>query len=248
MQSEAYSYRPTMFPRINSRHSATWRARCFAVSICRWPIRRRRTSVRSRYSSRRCGYDRAPLLVLLVLLPLVSWMWIVVMARDMYGPMTGASAWMMTAMWDVPHLLLLWAMWAVMMAGMMLPSASPMLLLYGVVARRSAASNGSAPYLRARGRVSDGLDRIQSRGNRPSARACCSLARLADDGDHEARSRCHAAVPRGPLPVDAVQARVPAEVPVTPWIPGEPLAHRILWCVHVWASSTVRIAWAVVGR
>ena len=36
--------------------------------------------------------------MLLVLLPLVSWMWIVVMARDMYGPMTGASAWMMTAM------------------------------------------------------------------------------------------------------------------------------------------------------
>src|SRR5688500_8014454 len=45
---------------------------------------------------------------------LVSWMWIVVMARDMYGPMTGASAWMMTGTWDVPHLLLLWAMWAVM--------------------------------------------------------------------------------------------------------------------------------------
>jgi predicted metal-binding membrane protein len=83
-------------------------------------------------------YDRAPLLVLVILLPLVSWIWIVVMARDMYGPMTGASAWMMTATWDVPHLLLLWAMWAVMMAAMMLPSASPMLLLYGVLARRSA--------------------------------------------------------------------------------------------------------------
>jgi predicted metal-binding membrane protein len=83
-------------------------------------------------------YDRTPAVILLVLVPLISWMWIVVMARDMYGPMTGASAWMMTAVWDVPHLLLLWAMWAVMMTGMMLPSASPMLLLYGFVARRSA--------------------------------------------------------------------------------------------------------------
>ncbi len=82
--------------------------------------------------------DRTPAVVLLALLPLVSWTWIFVMARDMHGPMTGASAWMMTAIWDVPHLLLLWAMWAVMMTGMMLPSASPMLLLYGVVARRSA--------------------------------------------------------------------------------------------------------------
>jgi len=83
-------------------------------------------------------YHRAPAIVLSIVLPLVSWMWIVVMARDMYGPMTGAGAWMMTTVWDAPHLALLWAMWAVMMLGMMLPSASPMLLLYGGVARRSA--------------------------------------------------------------------------------------------------------------
>ena len=83
-------------------------------------------------------HDRASLIALLILLPLVSWLWIVVMARDMYGPMTGASAWMMTPEWDLPHLALLWAMWAVMMIAMMLPSASPMLLLYGAVARRSA--------------------------------------------------------------------------------------------------------------
>ena len=83
-------------------------------------------------------YDRTTAVALLVLLPLIAWIWIVVMARDMYGPMTGASAWMMTAVWDVPHLLLLWAMWAVMMIGMMLPAASPMLLLYGVATRRAA--------------------------------------------------------------------------------------------------------------
>jgi hypothetical protein len=50
--------------------------------------------------------------------------------------MTGASAWMMTLRWDVRHVLLLWMMWAVMMAGMMLPSASPLLLMYGGTARR----------------------------------------------------------------------------------------------------------------
>jgi predicted metal-binding membrane protein len=83
------------------------------------------------------GYERAPVVVLLIVVPVVSWMWMVVMSRDMYGPMTGASAWMMTPHWDVPHLLLLWAMWAVMMTAMMLPSASPMLLTYGVIARRS---------------------------------------------------------------------------------------------------------------
>jgi predicted metal-binding membrane protein len=83
-------------------------------------------------------HDRVCAVVLLVLLPALSWLWIVVMARDMYGSMTGASAWMMTANWDMPHLLLLWAMWTVMMTGMMLPSASPLLLLYGAAARRSA--------------------------------------------------------------------------------------------------------------
>ena len=83
-------------------------------------------------------YDRTAALVLLVLLPVVCWAWIVAMARDMYGPMTGASAWMMTMNWDVPHLLLLWAMWVVMMTGMMLPSAAPLVLLYGAAARRSA--------------------------------------------------------------------------------------------------------------
>lgn len=83
-------------------------------------------------------HHRTPAVVLLVLSPLVSWMWIVIMARDMYGPMTGASAWMMTPRWDASHLLLLWAMWAVMMVGMMLPSASPVLLLYGALARGSS--------------------------------------------------------------------------------------------------------------
>jgi len=83
-------------------------------------------------------YEHTSSVVLLVLLALVSWLWIVVMARDMYGTMTGASAWMMTTRWDIRHLLLLWSMWAVMMTGMMLPTAFPMLLLYGVIARRSA--------------------------------------------------------------------------------------------------------------
>lgn len=72
----------------------------------------------------------------------LCWAWIVPMARDMYGPMTGPSAWMMTGAWDLRYVLLIWAMWGVMMAGMMLPSASPMLLLYNTVARRGAAASG----------------------------------------------------------------------------------------------------------
>lgn len=80
-------------------------------------------------------HERAALTVVLIAVPLAAWTWVVALARDMYGPMTGASAWMMTMVWDGPHLLLLWAMWAVMMAGMMLPSATPVLLLCGRAAR-----------------------------------------------------------------------------------------------------------------
>ncbi|MBI4886811.1 MAG: DUF2182 domain-containing protein [Acidobacteria bacterium] len=73
----------------------------------------------------------------LLIVVALCWAWIVPMARDMYGPMTGPSAWMMAATWDARYILLLWAMWSVMMAGMMLPSAAPMLLLYATAVRRS---------------------------------------------------------------------------------------------------------------
>ena len=91
--------------------------------------------------------DRTPVILLLILLPLVCWAWIVAMARDMYGPMTGASAWMMTPRWDAPHLGLLWAMWAVMMIGMMLPSATPLIL----AVRRMGQSGAGQSYLLALG-------------------------------------------------------------------------------------------------
>jgi predicted metal-binding membrane protein len=74
----------------------------------------------------------------------LCWAWLVPMARDMYGPMTGASAWMMTDTWDFPHQLLLFAMWVVMMIGMMLPSAAPTLLLYARVVHKSPEA-ASAP-------------------------------------------------------------------------------------------------------
>ena len=79
-------------------------------------------------------------MLVLIVLPAAFWIWIVAMARDMYGPMTGASAWMMTARWDLPHVLLLWAMWAAMMAAMMLPSAAPLLLVFSRRASRTSTA------------------------------------------------------------------------------------------------------------
>ncbi|HWY24820.1 MAG TPA: DUF2182 domain-containing protein [Nevskia sp.] len=80
---------------------------------------------------------------------LLCWAWIVPMARDMYGAMDGASAWMMRGGHGLGYSLLLFAMWQVMMAGMMLPSAAPTLLLYANVVRRSEQAAQAAARVHA---------------------------------------------------------------------------------------------------
>lgn len=81
--------------------------------------------------------DRRWVAAALALTVLLCWAWVVPMARDMYGAMDGASAWMVRAPRGPLYPLLLFAMWQVMMAGMMLPAAAPTLLLYAQVARRA---------------------------------------------------------------------------------------------------------------
>lgn len=99
-------------------------------------------------------HERLVTTTLLVVIPVACWTWIALMARDMYGTMLGSSAWMMTATWDAPHLLLLWAMWAVMMTAMMLPSAAPLVLLYaGALRTRSEGRAGRQLYAMAAGYV-----------------------------------------------------------------------------------------------
>ena len=81
-------------------------------------------------------HERRVLMTAIVLVPVVCGAWIVPMALDMYGPMTGASAWMMTSAWNLRYTATLAAMWIVMMVGMMTPAASPALLIYAAVMRR----------------------------------------------------------------------------------------------------------------
>ena len=189
-----------------------------------------------------------PTVVLLVLLPLVSWVWIVVMARDMYGPMTGASAWMMTPQWDVSHLLLLWAMWAVMMTGMMLPSASPMLLVYGVMARRGE-QRSAAPDLYARLRLSVVWTAF-SLGATALQRVLAAFL-LVSPMMEITNPKASAAVVAygGCLSVNAAQVRLPADVSIPGWIPDETVAHRIVGCIPYGSRSganCVGCCWALM--
>ena len=86
-------------------------------------------------------HERWVLATLLLLIPIASWTWIVVLARDMYGGMDGAAAWMMTPEWTSLHVVLLAMMWAVMMIAMMLPSAAPLVLLYAGALRARHADH-----------------------------------------------------------------------------------------------------------
>ncbi len=89
--------------------------------------------------------DRAIALAGVAALTLLAWAVIVQLARGM-GPadamphMAGAMAMPSPASWGPAELLALFAMWGVMMAAMMLPSAAPVVLLVlGVLRRRNAS-------------------------------------------------------------------------------------------------------------
>ncbi len=80
------------------------------------------------------------LLLLMCLLALIALAWLALqrMASAMSGPGGMADAAMagMPMPWSAGDALLMFAMWAVMMVGMMLPSALPMLLLYQQILRK----------------------------------------------------------------------------------------------------------------
>lgn len=87
--------------------------------------------------------DRAVAAAGLAGVVLVAWLYLLNMTRDMRG-MAMAAPMATPAPWGPGELLAAFAMWAVMMVAMMLPSAAPMILLYATVARRRAATGGPA--------------------------------------------------------------------------------------------------------
>lgn len=77
-------------------------------------------------------------LLCLLALTALAWLMLLRMARDMSAPGGMADAAMagMIMPWSLADALLMFAMWGVMMIGMMLPSALPMLLIYQQMLRK----------------------------------------------------------------------------------------------------------------
>ena len=92
--------------------------------------------------------DRQAVIAALVLVITLSWIWILfgagtgMSALDMFvGPGAGGMAGMMApAVWTLGYAGIMFTMWWVMMAAMMLPSAAPILLLFARINRKEKAA------------------------------------------------------------------------------------------------------------
>ena len=85
--------------------------------------------------------DRLLVLGSLVGVTALAWIYLFILAADMgdmeIGSAMGSGMAMAQAKpWSVLDFALIFLMWAVMMVGMMLPSATPMILLYATVTRK----------------------------------------------------------------------------------------------------------------
>jgi predicted metal-binding membrane protein len=103
------------------------------------------------------GRPRAIVLAGLLVITLLAWSWLIQLSATMQpAPMPEMAAMDMSGMdmgnmnmgtmapslepWSLAHGLFLFAMWAVMMVGMMTPSVTPMVLIYQRIAQQANAS------------------------------------------------------------------------------------------------------------
>jgi predicted metal-binding membrane protein len=89
--------------------------------------------------------DRSIILLALLGLTLLSWLWLISLSHGMsdkeMASMPGMAMPMrMPAPWIAARFTLTFAMWWVMMVGMMLPSAAPMILMFATVNRKKRMS------------------------------------------------------------------------------------------------------------
>jgi predicted metal-binding membrane protein len=86
--------------------------------------------------------DRFAVIGALIVLTSLAWGYLVVLVGEMGMTLTGGMEQMQSMMalrpWTALDAIFMFLMWAVMMVGMMTPSASPMILLYAMVSRKRA--------------------------------------------------------------------------------------------------------------
>jgi predicted metal-binding membrane protein len=91
--------------------------------------------------------DRLVVMLALVIITLLTWQYLVQMSRSMHeaadvAAMHAAMGMGADAAWSLAHVGMLLVMWSVMMVGMMLPSAAPVILLVVGTYRRRGGATG----------------------------------------------------------------------------------------------------------
>lgn len=87
--------------------------------------------------------DRSVILLALLALTVLSWLWLISLSRGMSDKDAASMPGMampMPSPWSAATLGLTFAMWWVMMVGMMLPGAAPMILMFATVNRNKRAN------------------------------------------------------------------------------------------------------------
>jgi predicted metal-binding membrane protein len=99
--------------------------------------------------------DRLPALAGVIGVTVLAWLYLVWLAAGMSGDMSGGGMGDMSGgamagmampalrVWSAGYFVLMFLMWTIMMVGMMLPSAAPMILLYDRVRERQEAKGAS---------------------------------------------------------------------------------------------------------
>ena len=89
--------------------------------------------------------DRRVVVGALLLLTVLAWTYLAAAATEMGAPTTGGMVRVENMMalrpWSTLDAVFMFMMWAIMMVGMMTPSATPMILLYSTVLRKRAKSD-----------------------------------------------------------------------------------------------------------
>ncbi|MBI5093303.1 MAG: DUF2182 domain-containing protein [Candidatus Hydrogenedentes bacterium] len=94
--------------------------------------------------------DRLVVLAGLAGATVLSWIYLVKMARDMQAMAVNMGMEMnvpCTMPWSISDTIMMFTMWTIMMVGMMIPTASPMILVFAAYARRQREKN--QPYVPA---------------------------------------------------------------------------------------------------
>ena len=98
--------------------------------------------------ARLVAHDRALTLAALVLVTALAWAYLAAMAADMgdfASGMDGLIGYPVLYLWDARIFFLTLAMWAIMMAGMMLPGAAPTILLFAAITTRQRKAGNASP-------------------------------------------------------------------------------------------------------